>query len=221
MGNEEKRGKYLVSQAQQVKSRLNILISEFAHYVDRDAVAQVLWRSRNVVVRAILQTLPDDHLGKIACAGPPAVLNKISPDVWELAGWVVSLEVATHAIVSALADITWADLQKAKTQAEAKPKTRVNRLFDEGNRFIAHFGGFGGHWYFQSIEDQEVRLTVGCLLSGSAHENEKKVEQIKNRAIWWVPTEKEYTVVLEIVEGTGQSKKGVVLFTHAYGPNSP
>lgn len=203
-----------------------------AQVSQKQQLARFLWAHNKLQVMDMVRKYKDIHLVRIAECGhgesTPGFHTKlldldIRLDMRTPGRWLVAF-IAAGAIIAALTDQLWDEVQKAKVEATkpmrlaaADDRTRVGRMFEEGNRFIAHCkSAVGGHWYFTSIESHELQLKIGCMfaVSPTSSAMRQKIELLKGRTAHWVPTEKELTIILEVFEDTGKSEKGNVLSTY-------
>ncbi len=229
MGKEEKRKQYLVSQALQVKKTLSQMtapsfsVDGYRGFAGPEPILQNLWLRHQTQIRRLLRQLEDEHLGKIVLASP----SPFSGDGHEI--WThytvadMAVEIAAQGIASAIAGLVWDEVRKPASEklAEVGLATHFSRMYEEGERFMAHCRqGVGGHWYFQSISSSDLKLTVGCMFSLSPDEIKKKSALLAEKGKSWVPAEKEVTIVLEVVQESGRPVKGPVLYTETFGPTA-
>ncbi len=128
---------YIVTQVEQLRPRLpiNLKVLGTAN-MEKDQLARFLWTTQNGKIFECLRLWNDDHLGNIAACGLDASSEEKTPlRIFEdelflnlkWSGRALLISLAVLAIVAALTDMVWNELEKSK-ESLAKPKKIRNTL---------------------------------------------------------------------------------------------
>lgn len=113
MGKQE-RSQYLVTQALQIRPRLKFDLVVLRQCSDKDSLRREIYSKHGPTIHGIVCTYKDEHVGKIACAGPPPFIADLL--LLTYSGIALIRMLATQAIISALANLTQEHMREVNSR---------------------------------------------------------------------------------------------------------